>query len=262
MILPGFPELTAREPKCKLCQIAESHKGILQLVHRLKHEQEMTNDALAKRIQVVFERHGLEPVHARSVGRHFDNHVDFGKLVTPDAYEFPEEIQVTLERLERDTKALQTASPADVALGHHDSDYHQMADLFMRLQRRIVALDSDPTSFTNADGSHSFSKLKTWSDLIDGARKIIDGLNKMRNSDRMTASILEAHTKRFATAITRPVASQLRTIYTTLEHSNDPAARRAAELLSELLTSGVTTIMLDAAAQSLRDSREEYKLLN
>ena len=261
-MVPGFPEITTREPKCKLCQLADSNRGLLKLVHRMRHEEEHGNDALRNRVRGVFERHGLQVPSPRSIGRHFTEHVDFSRLPAPDALAMPEPVELTLQRLETDSADLRLADPEDMALGHDNSDYHQLTALFMRLQRRITALDSDPRAFINADGSHSFQKIGTWASLIDGARRIIEGLNKMRNSDRMTVSILEQHTRRFATAFTRPVAQELRAIRDSLEASPDPAARHAAQRMTELLGTGVPTIMTDAAVQSLRDSREQFKLLH
>lgn len=245
-----------------MCQLVDSQRGLLKLSHRLRHEEELGNDALRTRLRAVFERQGLSVPSPRSVGRHFSEHVDFSQLPDQDSMEFPEPVEATLNRLERDAGDLRLADPEDIALGRNDSDYHQLTDLFSRVYRRVAALDADPTAFRNADGSHSFTKLNTWASMVDNARRIIEGLSKMRNNDRMTLSILEGHTKRFAMAFTRPVASQLRAIREGLLESDDPHAARAAQQIAELLGEGVTTIMTDAAAQSLRDSREQYKLLH
>jgi hypothetical protein len=261
-MVAGFPEIVQRQPKCKLCQLTETNRGLLKLVHRFRYEEQLGNDALRTKVRGVFERQGIACPSPRSFGRHFDDHVDFSRLPDDDALAMPETLEVTLNRLETDAGELRLADPEDLALGRNNSDYHQLTALFMRLQRRIEALDQDPTAFQNADGSHSFNKLGTWASLIDGARKIVEGLNKMRNGDRMTVSILEQHTKRFATAISRPVAQELRVIQGMLETSADPQARQAAEAISQLLNVGVSTIMTDAAVQSLRDSKEAYKLLN
>ena len=258
----GFPELTKREAKCKLCQLADTHRGLLRLTHRMRHEMELGNDALRSRVRAAFERQGITPPSPRSIGRHFNDHVDWSQLPEPDALALPEPVEATLDRLDRDIGDLRLADPEELALGRNDSDYHAMADLFERVRRRVNALDADPRAFTNADGTHSFPKLSTWSSMIDNARRIIEGLNKMRNSDRMTVSILEQHTQKFASAITRPVAAELRGIRDLLATSSDPVAQHAARQLTSLLTGGVTSIMRDAAVSSLRDSREQYKLLN
>lgn len=259
---PGFPELIAREPKCKICQLADTHRGLLLIMHRLRHEEQLGDQALRNRVRAVFERQGVLCPSPRSIGRHFSEHCDFTKMPDPDALAFPTPVEVSLARMERDATGMALADPEEVALGRENSDYHQLTDLLVRLQRRIAALDADPNAFRNADGDHAFSRLSTWSSLIDNARKIVEGLNKMRNSDRMTVAILEQHTRRFAAAFTRPVASELRAIRDDLATSSDPAAQRAAARLSSLLGSGVSTIMSDAAVQSLRDSKEQYKLLN
>lgn len=261
-MVPGFPEITTHEPKCKLCQLVDTQRGLLKLAHRLRYEEELGNDPLRTRILPIFARMGQLPPSPRSIGRHFTEHVDFSKLPSEDAYAMPESIEASLERLNADAAELRATDPEEMALGDNNSDYHQLTDLFMRLQRRIAALDSDPGAFTAADGSHSFTKLRTWAALIDGARRIVEGLNKMRNSDRMTVGILEQHTRRFATEITRPVANHLRAIRNELTASSDPVAHRAVEQLTFLLDEGVTNIMVNAATQALTDVKAEYKLLN
>lgn len=258
----GFPELTTREPKCKLCQLTDSHRGLLTLVHRLRHEEGYGPDAIRTRIRGAFDRSGLVAPSARSIGRHFEEHVDFSQMPEPDALALPDPVEVTLERIERDTSELRILDPEDMAMGRDNSDYHQLVDLFRRLLRRVTALDEDPTAFRNADGSHAFQKLNAWTSMVDNARKIIEGLNKMRNTDRMTISILEQHTKRFATEFTRPVAGELRAIGALLSTSNDPVARAAGERIAALLNEGVRDIMTGAAVRALQESKQEYKLLN
>lgn len=261
-MVPGFPEIVNFEPKCKLCQLGDSHRGLLRLAHRLRHEEQLGNDALRTKLRAVFERQGVMPPSPRSIGRHFADHVDFSKLPDPDALALPEPVEDQLARLERDAGELSLADPEDLALGRNDSDYHQLTDLFTRIYRRIAALDADPTAFSNQDGTHSFQKLSTWSSMIDNGRKIIEGLNKMRNNDKMTVSILESHTRKFGTAFARPVAAELRAMRDLLANSRDPAAAQVAARIDTLLTEGVKTIMTDAAVQAMRDSKEQYKLLH
>lgn len=228
----------------------------------MKHEYALGDEALRSRVKPLFDRHGHHCPSSRAIGRHFADHVDFAMIPDADAYSLPEPIEVTLRRLDTDAKEMRLHDPEEVALGRNNSDYHQLAELLQRLQRRIEALDNDPTAFVNADGTHSFTKLNTWSGLIDNARKLVEGLNKMRNSDRMTISILEQHTKRFATAISKPVAQELRLIQGLLKTSSDPAVVQARAHINALLEQGVQGIMRDAAVHSLREAKEQYKLLN
>lgn len=261
-MVAGFPEIVNREPKCKLCQLCQRDRGLLKLVHRMRHEEELGNSALRTKVRAVFERQGQPVPSPRSFGRHFEEHVDFSRMPDPDALAMPEPVETTLHRLESDADGLRMADPEELALGRNHSDYHQLTDLFVRLTRRITALDSDPRAFINQDGSHSFQKLSTWAGLIDNARRIIEGLNKMRNSDRMTVSILETHTRRLATSFTRPVATEMRMIRDQLLTSSDPTAQRVATHMTALLDDGVPTIITDAATKAMRESREEFKLLN
>lgn len=218
----------------------------------MKHEQGLGSEAMRTRLAPVFERHGVAAPVARSIDRHFENHVDMMRF--QQSQELPE--------LVLDDIDVALTDPEELALGKNDSDYHKMAELFLRLMNRIVAIDNDPYAFIDKKGDHAFTKLSAWASMVNNARQIIEGLSKMRNQDRAIYSIIQSHTRRFATIITGPVAAELRDIQNSLLASHDPAARQAAQRISDLLNGGFTNIMATAAQESLRESKSEYKLLH
>lgn len=261
-VVPGFPEITQPTPQCKLCTLAASAPGLLKLMHAARRDEDLGNDALATRMRGAFERHGHMVPSPRAIGRHFSGHVDFAAVPAVGDFDMPDPMQVTFERLAGAEQDLTALRPEDIALGRNDSDYHSMADLFRRLMRRIASLDSDPYAFVNDDGKPSLQKLSIWSNMISGAKSIIEGLNKMRNSDRMTASILEQHTKRYATALAAPLADTIRGVRDGLRTVDDPRVRALEQRLTVLLESGVGDMFTEAAASALRETKEQYKLLH
>lgn len=161
-------------------------------------------------------------------------------------------------RFEEDDSSLRRVSFAEGALGHNDSDYHNMWGLFLRIVRRAEAIDEDPTAFSNADGKLDPKILDTWGKLIDNGRKILEGLNKMRNSDRLVIHVLETHTRSFAQAIAGPLGVELRELLLDLEEI--PEAAHVATRMRRLINDGVRTMFQTAALETMARSRDEFKL--
>lgn len=263
--VPGFPELIALEPRCHVCQLVQSHSGLVKLVHRYRRDEGLGAEMLEQRMKPIFERHGVTPLAGKSMTRHLLNHVDFDRVPKDgavDTFGLPDATELSIDRLATDAAALRAGNLDDLATGANDSDYHQMADLFRRLVRRVRAMDGDPTAFVTPDGQPSVQRLTVWANMVTSAKSIIEGLNKMRNSDRMVASILEAHTKRYALAVAQPLAASIRDVRDALSHHHDPVVRAQADRLSALLDNDVSDIFTQAALRSLRESKEQYKLLN
>jgi hypothetical protein len=181
---------------------------------------------------------------------------------TGGEFDLPDPVEARLERLAQDADSLLNSNYHNLPLGQNDSDYHNMVNLFQKLLRRIESLDADPTAFQNEDGSHGFQKLNTWSGMIANAKSILEGLSRMRNSDRMTVSILEQHTKRYAMAISGPIGLILREIRDELQGVRSDKAQALATRLTLVLDHDILQLMTDAAMRSLRESKEQYKLLN
>lgn len=223
------------------------------MAHRMKHRDDAGSKLLHRKLQPLFERHGLEIPSERAIGRHFANHVDMTFMVDAQPVQTPE----------FEIPDMELGAFEDLATGENDSDYHHMADLFKRVIRRVAALDADPTAFViEGTNKHAFQKLSVWSGMINNARQILESLNKMRNSDRMTVSILEQHTRKFALQLSGPMAQVLREIREDLRTVPDGRGDYAVKRIEELLSERMPQLMTEAAAQAMRESKEQYKLLN
>jgi hypothetical protein len=263
-IIAGFPELLY-EPRCRLCRLAFTDPGVLKLINKTYNDKRTSAKLLHAKMVPVFERHQLSVPSEYSFKRHIKTHLDISRMATPKIlaeFELPDIEESRLTRLVDDEMQLRTNTVADLALGTNDSDYHNMADLFRRLMRRIAAVDGDPTSFVNPEGENSLQKLNVWASMIEKAKGIIEGLNKMRNTDRMTVSILEQHTKKYATAVAGPIASIIRTVRDELLNGQDTRSQELAARLTILLDKDVAEILTSAAVKSMRESREQFKLMN
>jgi len=262
IIVPGFPEIVTFQAMCRVCQLARTKPGLVTVIHKYRREEQLGVVALSTKITAMLERHGETPMHGQVLARHFKNHVNFGdgKETPAEDFEFVRPEDET--RLGQTEIELLQCSAEDLALGKNDSDYHQMADLFRRLIRRIAALDADPTAFITAEGRHDMQKMNIWAAMINTAKGVLADLNKMRNSDRLTISILESHTKSFTAAIAGPLADALLPLQHELSKHPDPQVQAIAGNINQLLQSGVIDIFKRAAEDSLRRSKEQFKLLN
>lgn len=262
----GFPELMHYEPKCKLCMLTRENPGLLKVVHR-KFREGLGSKALINTLRPVFEQQGVVIASVSAFERHLKGHIDYEAVSDPDEFDMPDPVAVVLDRLNDEEASMLASGPDAIAYGHNDSDYHNLAELFRRLVRRIVSLDEDPTAFLTDDGpnkQHNFQRLQIWSGMVANAKSIIEGLNKMRNSDRMTVSILENHTKRYATAVAGPLAAALRDIRVDLRQlaQHEPKAHALEVKLGMLLDHDVGELFTSAAARSLSETGQQYKLLN
>lgn len=258
----GFPELSF-EPRCTLCQMVHTHAGILKYIHREYAKDTPGDVALHSRIKPIFERHGISPCPSpRAFGRHVRSHVNLDQMGSMDAFDVPNPVEAVCDRFDETSMDLRRLDPADLALGHNDSDYHNMADLFRRIYRRIAALDSDPEAFRTPEGKHNFQRYRDWANMVSSAKSILEGLNKMRNTDRMTVSIIEQHTKRYATALVGPIGDVIRGVRDELFAIDHPKAQELSMRLSLLLDKDVPLIFRDAAVRTLKESKDKFKLLN
>jgi hypothetical protein len=97
--------------------------------------------------------------------------------------------------------------------------------------------------------------------MIKTTGGILSDLNKMRNSDRLTISILENHTKTFTTEVAKPLADILLPIQKEMAQNPDPAVQVLAGKLHTLLTAEVISIFKKAAEESMQRSKEQFKLV-
>jgi hypothetical protein len=153
IIVPGFPEIITFQPKCRVCQLARTKSGLVEIIHRYRREDKLGVVAIANRIREMLERHGETPMHDQVLARHFKNHVAFDEAeendILDDIVALREDDEARLE--EAFVELIEVDHEAG-ALGQNDSDYHHMWDLFRRVYRRVAALDADQRAFITDEG--------------------------------------------------------------------------------------------------------------
>ncbi len=95
--------------------------------------------------------------------------------------------------------------------------------------------------------------------MIDKARSALSDLNKMRNSDKLTLSILNQHTVNFSKIVAAGIRDEMRVVLDELRRDgHDLLADRLENIVSER----VPLLFATAGQQVLNDLKEKYKLLH
>ena len=261
--LTDFPEVHDWQVRCLMCKLIRDEPGLARVVHaeyrsRRGEDGVASPDAVVGAVAGMLAKHGVKPISAQSLERHFLRHVDWSlaaaKLGAPATQVAPE----THAYMSTVAAALQEADPKVGALGKNDADYFRMNELFMRLMGRIVALDKDPTAFFTEDSRHDMHKLNVWTGMISAARGVLSDLNKMRNGDRLTASILDQHTLHLAQSLSAGLGEELRPVQAALARGDSDTASR---LLSGALSERVPALFRAAVEESLDHTKTKYGLL-
>lgn len=259
-IISGVPELISYQFRCRLCVLARDDVEALKQIHKLRRDG-VSGRELWRKVKDVLVGRGLKSIDRRSIDRHFETHVDFRSEAAEIAAAYqpspPPDPDKLKAQLDQDVKDFfKAASELDEDDDH--TDYHQMWEQYRRVNRRIKAFDADPTAFHSADGTLNTMKLQVWVKLIAEARSLLEGLNKMRNQDRLVVSILEAHTKHFAIRLIDSIKVEIAGQAALLRDGVEPDV--VADSLEALVLQRLPSLFRDAAIDSLHFSQEEYNL--
>lgn len=272
--LAQFPEITRWEPRCRICQLVRDEPGIARIIHdewraRMAEDGVASAHAVVDAVAEMLDRQGITKLIPKNVVSHFSVHVDCAKFVKKPKSEGVGATEAKGEgwaakeaveaRLARDAEELRAGEPRVGALGEGDNDYFKMWELFSRMMRRIVALDTDPTAFFTVDGKHDMHKLQVWTGMVTSAKSILEGLNKMRSSDKMTASVLDQHAAQLMRVLMTSLGSELRQVLVVLQKGD---AARGAKEIEALMKDRVPKLFLGAVNDSLAEVKDKYGLVN
>lgn len=254
IIVPDFPEIVRKETQCRVCKLVEDAPELLHDIHS-KWKMGAGVKALETEMKLEFTMRQEDGIDHRCFARHFKNHVDFsettmavGEILEDD---FPEDIIRPIAPAP--PLMLTQPRPEDIEAGA--GDYFDMQNVIDRLRSRMHQLD-DQTAFVDKDGRVNSYGMVIWLRLVSELRQSLEALNRMRNSDRLTKAILQAHTKRFAQLLSGPLVARFETVLERLQTSPEDAIFE----MEQLAHGDVKSIVLRAAEESVRESCEVYKL--
>lgn len=284
--IPGFPEIIQFEFRCRTCRLTQDEPGIARVVHDLWAAQhnlaardpaKLSERQTAEKAALLLERHGVREVDRRSMERHFASHVNFEEatLGVAEKFRMPKEDELT-PYLDEDEAALLDISDDKGPEGQNGNDYQKMYQQFRRMERRLQALDADPTFLMTKEGTFNAMNFATFVKGMQEARQTLEGLNKMRNQDRVVLAILEGHTKRFVMAASASVQDEIREILATLRAEAPHKSRalwtqdeydayfeavdRAISALNAFVQERTPRIFISSAEDTLDQSRAEFNL--
>jgi hypothetical protein len=163
-----------------------------------------------------------------------------------------------LARIEEDDKSLRELPLAGkISLSEDVDDYAEMRTLFLELAEMMRSIKSDPNAIKSPLGGYDVSMLKALNSMIMGCAKIIETVNKMKNSDRLTLAILESHTRSMSANLAIPLGEKIRVALAQLEDGDADGAQRT---LLSLVQNDIVAIFREAATQAMLSSREQYQL--
>lgn len=163
-----------------------------------------------------------------------------------------------LQRLDEEEQALRDIDIVGGALGKNASDYTHMYSIFVSLVEHIKAIKADPAAFFDDRQRYNDKMLNAYSKLVSTAMKALSELNRMRNADKMTAHILDRHTRDLVQLAAVDIGKELKLAIEAAESGEDGAA--IAERLRRLVHRRLPEIFVKSAQETLLSSKDEFGL--
>lgn len=237
-MVAGFPEFVRRNSQCRLCLLVEADPELLRRIHRGWTEGKGVR-ALETETRPAWEARGETPLDHRSFHRHLRRHVQFeGK-----------------EKLPMTKPIVPTVPDESVEVPGETGDYFDMRMIIDRLRCRMKEVD-DTAALVGPDGKVDSYALVMWLRLVAEFRSTIEAVNRMKNSDRLTKAILQAHTKRMVQLFSEPLAARFTAVIGQLRSNPE----NAADVLEHLVATEVPRMVLRAADEGVKESCDQFRL--
>jgi hypothetical protein len=240
--VPSFPEIIARNSQCRLCGLVDSNPDLLRHVH---------DSFLAGKGVRALETETMEPLQSmgetamnvKCFARHFKAHVSFADMkpvFAPAVVPMPVPAPKVVEDEEESLEA---------------AAYFDMRNLITKLRARMETIDQS-TAFVDDKGKVNSYGLQLWLKFVDSFRAALEAMNRIKNNDRLTRAILQAHAKRQTQIVSAQLISRFETTLAKVRRG-DPDA--LADLESFALTEA-KNIVLEGARTAVEESCEVYRL--
>lgn len=254
IVVIGFPEIVGYSPACTLCRLAHDHPTLLTRVHAWLRRQGL--EEIASNFAGPLSDVGVPVLEVAEFSSHYSAHIDLAVRPLTVAYNFDAPSNLKL-RFDDDERHLRKIADDSGPMGGDASDYKQMWGLFLRVMRRIDALESDPGLFLTPAGSIDKEMLKIIDKLVNTAGGLMKSLNKMRNSDALVAGIVEYNTRVLASDLAKEIAGELRGIRAAVEKLSGGQA--VAVSIDQLLMDRLPILFRHSAETALVKTRDYFQ---
>lgn len=291
---PGFPEIVARNPQCKLCTAAGVYPAVLAAVHDLMR-QGLGPRVVAARVAPVVKgvSGGGGPSGAGGAGgaggfrvtkdavaRHA-KHVDFSFARAPDVSAAAAAAGTAAPATAEagtggggsgaaspgaaEARAAAERARARIEAGDELGDYFELWTLFERLRTHLDtpnlerALQEPPADDTE-EGKQAGRRVYAymlWIKTIKEARQLLEVINRVRIAERWTRALAKAVLKDFAVHLSTGLRAELASVRSAIrEGRHDLAAARIDALLDG---AEIVTYFDEAESFALQKSEREFR---
>jgi len=143
------------------------------------------------------------------------------------------------------------------ALTPEEQEYFNLSSVIDRIRARMEEVD-DNADFLDEDNRVNSYAIVVWLKLVSEFRQAVEAWNRMKNTDRLTKGILQAHTKRHTQNVAEPLVGKFEVVLTNLRKSGTDEF--VINQLEHLFGHEVREVLLRAAEESVRESCEAYRL--
>jgi len=277
--LSEFPEIRKFHARCTLCKLAANEGPLLREIH-----YRLRSGVPSRKVAALFaeelEDRGLPTLDFRAIARHYKDHVENALIVNP-AQDLA--FQAPILPAPRRKPAAASAAPISAVEGppllepdadlegpaaesyatkrdpktDDEADYFELRKLYDRLLPMLDLANKDLKRKASSSHGLTHQDYKIIVTMYSECRQQLEALNKMRNSNRLTRAVIEAHTSQVLTMLSEPLGQKLRDIRRQLEHGE---AQSAVLLLSALIESDLPPMLVSTGKEAIRRSVDEYKL--
>ena len=256
----GFPELTKSHARCTLCKLVPDNGDLLKEIHFMLREGTGTR-RIATLIAPDLRERDLKPIDFRAISRHHNAHVQVALIVDPKKELPPPPPPPAVPAGPKVPLVEGPAAESYVTKRDpktdDEADYFELRKLYDRLLPMLDLANRDLKSKAETNRGLTPQDYKTIVTMYSECRQQLEALNKMRNSNRLTRAVIEAHTSQVLTMLSEPLGQKLRDIRRQLEHGDQPGA---VALLCSLIDSDLPPMLISTGKEAIRRSVDEYKL--
>jgi len=248
-MVPGFPEIVAFTPRCLLCALAKDDPERLRSLHS-QRAAGVTVKGLRGLVQATWP----DTPDLRSFSRHFDAHVNLSADVD---FAIPE--MRGSPRRESDVRAAveKALAAASAEEAEDASDFIDMRGVVQRMKRWVARFDDEAALQDDETGRLDRGWMVIAMKLSGELRASIEALNRMKNTERLTRTMLQGHTKRYTQHISPQLTAELLALRAAVLAGDVTLAARQVD---DLLNAKLGLIYRQSADASVQESCDLYKL--